>query len=126
MRIIGSVLSLAVLLWASSLSAQPVPRMINYQGQLLDASGKALTDSDYKLTFAIYNLPTGGVPLWGGQVFDGNPGLGHGPLVPLVGGRFNVALGDVDTNNISITNALYTASRYFLEIQIGSNAPIAP
>src|SRR5207302_5474755 len=45
---------------------------------------------------------------------------------PLVGGRFNVVLGPVDTTNHQLTNGLYGYNRYFLELKIGTNNPITP
>ena len=67
----------------------------------------------------------GGNPLWGPQVFDGNPGQGHGPKIPVVQGYFNVMLGPVDTSGQSLLNAFNQTNR-FVEITISNRPPIAP
>jgi len=40
--------------------------MINYQGKLLQLSRVAVPDRTYSMEFAVYDVPTGGTPLWSG------------------------------------------------------------
>lgn len=105
--------------------AQPVPALINYQGQLTDATGASLPTADYTLTFSIHDAASGGNLVWGPQIFDGRSGAGYGPKLPVVQGYFNVMLGPVDTANRSLADAFTAATRY-VEIRVGSNSPIAP
>jgi hypothetical protein len=102
--------------------AQSVPALINYQGQLTDANGTNLPTADYILTFNIYDLASGGLLVWGPQVFDGTSSQGHGPKIPVVQGYFNVLLGSNDTAGRSLAEAFNGAARY-VEIKVGANDP---
>ncbi|HTL57155.1 MAG TPA: phage tail protein [Candidatus Limnocylindrales bacterium] len=74
------------LLLLSSVRAQTVPSLINYQGRLTDEIGRALTNGTYGIQFRLWNKPVAGQPgetlVWG-QQYD----------VSLVNGIFNVILG---------------------------------
>ena len=41
-----------------------VLQQISYQGRLTDAERVAM-DGDYQMSFSIYNVPLGGIALWG-------------------------------------------------------------
>jgi hypothetical protein len=111
------MITVAIMLGMAGLTkAQNVPTLINYQGQLVDASGAALTNGNYSLTVRIYSADPGGTLLWGPQLL---------PNVPLVGGRFNVVLGPYDASFRVISTAFSNATAY-LEIQVGANSPIVP
>lgn len=118
-------LTLTVLSGAWVATAQSVPPLINYQGQLTDANGAPLPTADYTLTFSLYAVASGGSPVWGPQVFDGASAAGHGPKIPVVQGYFNVMLGPTDTAARSLVNAFAASPRY-LEIKVGSNQAIDP
>ena len=92
-----------------------VPPLINYQGQLTDASGNPQTGTK-KLEFNIYDASTGGNKIWGPQTFI---------AVPLIGGRFNVMLGSTDAGGNSISAAFGASSR-FLGIKVDSGPEISP
>ena len=62
-----------------------VPHKINYQGYLTDADGNPIT-GDPKMTFKIYDSPTGGTPLWSEAQTS----------VHVENGLFNVMLGSVN------------------------------
>ncbi len=120
--IFATLLALAA---AGLASAQSVPALINYQGKLTDASGVALPTGDYALTLRVYSAPTEGTLVWGPQVFDGGMAVGHGAVVPVVQGHFNVMLGPVDVDGDSILTAFSAATRY-LEVTVGAGSPILP
>src|ERR1051325_8753350 len=105
--------------------AQTVPALINYQGKLVNSNGLPVSTGDYQLRFRIYDAVTDGNLIWGPQIFNGQPGSGYGPLVSVVQGWFNVILGPVDTNGVSIANA-FTGTNRFMEIQLGTNPPFSP
>lgn len=125
-------LNLAVLgglfaLYVSQAAGQvQVPTLMNYQGQLADASGNPLATGDYSLTFSIHDAAQGGSQVWGPQQFDGGVGPGRGARIPVVQGYFNVMLGPTDTAGRSLADAFGASVNRFIQIQIGSNAPIAP
>ena len=92
-----------------------VPPLINYQGQLTDASGTPQTGTK-KLEFNIYDASSGGNKIWGPQTFNG---------IPLIGGRFNVMLGSTDAGGNAILSAFGANSR-FLGIKVDDGAEITP
>jgi hypothetical protein len=110
---------------ARIVTAQSVPALINYQGQVQNPNGTTPPTADYELSFRIYDAAQGGLLIWGPQVFDGTTGPGKGPKIPMVQGYFNVMLGQVDTASRSILTAFGNATR-FLEVQVGTNSPVAP
>ena len=59
-RLIASGLLLAAVL----ARAASVPGEVNYQGQILNASGVPLATGNYTLTFTLYNASDGGSPFW--------------------------------------------------------------
>jgi hypothetical protein len=102
-----------------------IPQYINYQGMLTNAEGQPLETKEYKLSFSIFNQPTGGETVWGPQIFDGRYGDGRGAKVPVVRGHFNVILGEKDTNGRLIINAFQSKDAY-LEITVENNTPVSP
>jgi hypothetical protein len=61
-RTFALILVLAACLAAPA--AAEVPALLNYQGVLADASGVAVPDNAYSITFKIYDVPSGGSELW--------------------------------------------------------------
>ena len=106
--------------------AQFVPVLINYQGQLQDSTGSPLPTSDNSLSFRMWDSPVNGSKVWGPQVFDGQTGKqGHGGMVPVVRGYFNVILGPNDETDQSIVNAFEGTNR-FVQIDVVGQGSITP
>ena len=101
------------------------PEYINYQGLLNGADGQPLPTTNYVMEFNIYDQANGGAKQWGPFLFDGGAGNGHGPLVPVANGRFNVIIGPKDTTGASIVNAFNNTNR-FVEIKVNNGSPILP
>jgi len=99
----------AVFFLASSSYSQ-VPQMINYQGKLTDASGN-LINGNYNMTFSIYEVATGGTPLW----------TETQNAVPVENGVFSVLLGSVNPIPFDVFNG---AIRY-LEVAV-AGTPMTP
>src|SRR5690349_13640213 len=95
--------AISLLLAAAQAPAQSVPGFMNFQGQLMGASGNPLATGDYELTFRILDAAEGGSVVWGPQVLDGAGSVGHGPKIPVVQGYFNVILGPQDTAGRPLT-----------------------
>ena len=110
---------------AQSETAPSIPQLINYQGMLTNAEGQPIETKEYKLSFSIFNQPTGGEAVWGPQIFDGRYVDGRGAKVPVVRGHFNVILGEKDTNGRLIINAFQSKDSY-LEITVENNTPVSP
>ena len=62
-RLIG-VLVLGMVLGLCVKAEGIVPRLINHQGRLTNASGATVPDGNYAIQASIYDSPTGGNLLW--------------------------------------------------------------
>jgi len=107
-----------LLITAGDTAAQSVPHLINYQGGLTDASGNPLETREYKLSFSIFDSPTGGTAVWGPQIFLN---------VPVVQGHFNVILGPTDSADPPRNmDSAFRPENTYLEITIDDGSPVAP
>lgn len=86
---------LLCLLSFSSLIAQ-IPQTINYQGKLTDPDGVAI-DTPVDITFAIYDVPTGGTALW----------TENHTSVPVNHGLFDVILGETTSLDLPFDQPYY-------------------
>ena len=118
------VASLLVCGWSSFMS-WAAPSYVNYQGLLNGADGQPLPTGNYTMQFNIYDQAQLGTRVWGPFIFDGGVAAGHGPLVPVVNGRFNVIIGPQDTNGVPISGAFGGTNR-FMEITVAGGPPILP
>ncbi len=80
-----------------------VPPLINYQGTLTGAGGQPIPNSTKMLEFKIYDAASGGIMVWGPQIFNS---------VPVINGQFNVILGTTDTSGRSIADAFNSNERF--------------
>lgn len=104
-RLISGILSLGVLLVCTS-GALAVPKTVDYQGRLLNASGLPVADSTYSVSFSLYAASSGGSSLW----TETAP-------IPTDVGLFTHALGSV----VPISDALFSLrDSLFLEIAVGA------
>jgi len=101
------------------------PEYLNYQGLLNGADGQPLPTGNYTLEFNVHDQANGGSQVWGPFHFDGAGGNGHGPLVPVANGRFNVIIGPLDTLSRPISTAFAGTNR-FIEIKVNGGPPILP
>lgn len=126
MNTTAKLLCALILLTAALVPARAgSPEYINYQGLLNGADGQPLPTGSYTMEFNIYDQANGGSLVWGPFHFDGAGGNGHGPLVPVVNGRFNVIIGPRDTAARSISEAFGGAAR-FVEMRVNNGSPILP
>ncbi len=95
---------------ALSVSAQTSVQF-PYQGQLTDNSGAPLSGS-YDLNFAIYDVATGGTPLWNES---------HS-AVSVVNGLFTVQLG----STVTLTSSLFDGGSRYLGVTVGSDSELSP
>jgi hypothetical protein len=105
----SSLLILAALLLPALAAAAPL--LINYQGRLVDTAGNPLA-GPVNITFNIYNAASGGGLVWGPETQSVTPD----------NGIFNVSLGAVTP----LTAAVFSVDTRYLEIQIGTDSPMAP
>jgi len=79
-----------------------VPRVLNYQGKLLDSSGVEVNDT-LPITFRLYSTESGGTPLWE-----------ENQTVVITNGLFSAFLG----NLTPFPDSLDFSSAYWLEVEI--------
>lgn len=88
---------------------------ISYQGRLADNAGNPITD--YKnMEFRIYDVPSGGVPLWEEFWTGANS-------VQVSDGLFNVMLGSIDP---SLASAIEGYDELYLGITVDTDAEMVP
>lgn len=90
--------------------AYAVPMMTNYQGYLEDVQGQPL-EATVKMTFALYDKPAGGTPLWTET---------HN-AVTVTGGVFSVVLGSV----VKFDAKAIQGERY-LGVALGNDTEMKP
>jgi hypothetical protein len=97
-------------------SASGAPLLINYQGQLTDASGAPLANAVVDMRFRIYTQATGGSPEWmethTGVATDGD-------------GRFNVILNSSGAATGDLAVLLRTSGELWLEVEV-NNKVLSP
>jgi len=86
--------------------------MINYQGKLLKPDGAPVTDGTYSMTFAIYEVPTGGMSMW----YEVNP------AVQVKKGLFSVLLGSVS----NLPANIFDAPNRFFGVKVGADPEMTP
>jgi hypothetical protein len=106
-------LLLSVFLLSSTCWAQTtaVPPLMNFQGRLAKPDGTPVPDGTYVLTFRIFDSLTGGIKHWEQTISS----------VVVRNGVFALLLG----NGNPLSAALFNGTPH-LEIQIGSEPPLAP
>lgn len=85
-----------------------VPKKLNYQGYLIDSSGNPVNGSK-SMTFSIYNVATGGSPLWT-----------ETQTVQVNNGKYSVLLGSTTPINLE------GPKLYYLGVKVGTDAEMTP
>jgi len=114
-----------VVLSAFASGALASPPYVNYQGLLNGANGQPLPTGNYSMEFNIYSQAQGGARVWGPFLFDGGNAPGHGPIVAVANGHFNVIIGPLDTASNSLASAFATPNS-FIEMRVNGGSPILP
>src|SRR6266705_2403936 len=102
----GQCLILALLV--ISARAQTAPKLLPFQGRLTDQNGNAVSNGVRLVQFKIYDVPTGGSPVWAGEL--------HRTTVN--GGLVNVLLG----SKTPLTGVDFDKQLY-LEITVDVSGP---
>ena len=111
MRYCALFLVVVVGLLVCALAYADVPKMINFQGRLTDASGKFVSDGNYSLTFKIYSDSSGGSSKWS-----------ETQTVAVSKGLFNATLGVLTP----IPDSIFNYSNAWLGIQVGADPEMTP
>ncbi|MFM2339788.1 MAG: hypothetical protein RLZZ360_424, partial [Candidatus Parcubacteria bacterium] len=108
----GVILTL-VFLWAMPARAQ-FNEQINYQGRLLDATGSAVVDGTYAMSFRLYTVATSGSAIWTETLSGVNE-------VTVIDGLFSVMLGSTSPlTGVDFNQTLY------LGVTIESDSEMTP
>jgi hypothetical protein len=99
---------LGIVLLASTTMAN-VPSTLSYQGVLADASGVAVADGPYSITFKIYDVFMGGTELWS-----------ETQVVPVSKGIFSAVLGSVQPLTLPFDIP------YWLGLSVAGGAELTP
>jgi hypothetical protein len=91
------------------LSSAQIPRNISYQAVLTDASGNAVPDGEYNLTFRLYEVESGGSALWT-EVQN----------IDVVNGIMNVSLGVIEPLDLEFQKT------YWLGVTVFENPELIP
>ncbi len=107
-----------VLLWGvvvgllvCAIASADIPKTINFQGRLTDASGKFVSDGKYYLSFRLYSDSTGGTAIWQ-----------EAESIAVSKGLFNVILGSFNP----IPDSIFDYSYIWLGMQVGSDQEMTP
>ena len=103
------LLSGLLLLCLAAAASAMVPRTINYQGVLTDGAGVAVPDGPYNVTFRIYDVATGGSPLWEEL-----------RTVQVSKGTFSIVLGKATPIDLEFYEG------YWLAMQVYANPELTP
>ncbi len=103
---------LLMLMLAGSLSAEGVPQTITYQGRLTDDLGNPVSDGGYWTRFYIYDVATGGTPLWTSDSMN----------ILILDGLLIHSLGSSEP----IPDDLFTDTSLYLAIKIGADPEMTP
>lgn len=82
------------------------PRLINFQGYVTTTNGNPVADGNHSFDFKVYNVPSGGSPLW----------QENGVSIPTADGLFNTELGS--PSPFSPTLFVNNGSSLYLEITV--------
>src|SRR5262245_9895327 len=82
--LLAAALAVGAAGWPVAAAAVDNPRLVPFQGRLVDEHGVA-RNGVFRVTFRIYDLPTGGLELWSET---------H-PTVSIMNGQLNVLLGSL-------------------------------
>ena len=86
-----SILIVLALVLITLLASADIPKMISYQGQITD-NGIPVADGSYNMRFRIYDVATGGTPLWDSGVQS----------IAFTDGIFNVLLGESPMTEVDL------------------------
>ena len=103
------ILLLFTIVPAASLAI--VPQQINYQGYLADSGGNPVSDGNYTMSFDIFDVSTGGVPLWS-----------ESQTVTVKDGVYTVILGQPGN---PINPDIFDGDRY-LGVTVGTDGEMTP
>jgi len=105
----GALFLIVLALLNAEIALSQIPKTMSYQGVLTDASGTAVPDGAYTMTFRLYEQATDGAALWQEQ-----------QSITVNKGIMNVILGSV------APLALPFDKPYWLGISIAGNPELAP
>lgn len=105
----NNFLALAFLLLIAQTALGQVSKTLSYQGLLTDAAGEVVSDGDYNISFALYDVTEGGASLWSEDT-----------TLTVQGGVFSAVLGTTNDLNLAFDKP------YWLGITVNGGEELAP
>jgi hypothetical protein len=109
MKSMNTLVCMIVLLGIAAPAQAEIPRTINYQGILVDDTGTMVPNGFYTITFRLYDVPSGGTPLWEESQY-----------LEVLHATFNAVLGSVTTLDLPFD------TQYYLGISVSGEAEVSP
>ncbi len=113
----GVLVFLLVLFMGLNVHAQDIPKFMNYQGNVTDASGVPINGEGF-FKFAIVN-DAGDTAYWvnAGTKMDGTEPDGDAVTIPVTDGRFVVKLGDTNlANMVELDFSIFENTNIYLRV----------
>jgi hypothetical protein len=104
-----NLLTILVILFLTSFAWGQVPQTMSYQGLLSDDGGVPVPDGNYNVTFRLYEVASGGSPIWE-----------EAQLIAVSDGIFNAILGSVVPLNLPFDD------QYWLGVTVGAGSELSP
>ncbi len=104
-----TILTIALAILLAAVAAMAQPALLNVQGALTNADGTLVDDGIYNITFRIYDIPIGGMPLW--QEVQN---------VDVSGSIFNTVLGYINSLSLPFDDI------YYLGVEIAGDPEMFP
>ncbi len=112
LKLLGALVLSSFILQPSSLVAAPSPQLIPFQGSLLNPSGEPHPNGQYAITFALYDGPVGGTPVW----------TERHEKVGVINGTVNVFLGSISPFlNTTWSNSVNFGTTKYLGITVDAD-----
>ncbi|MCG2687901.1 hypothetical protein L6260_03810 [Candidatus Parcubacteria bacterium] len=101
---------------ANVFAADTPPRMISYQGRILNANGVPISDATIDIVFEFYDALAAGTCLWSNSASDCSTATAK--TVTFTDGLFTQKLGDISDSFAAIPTTIFDDASVYLQVTI--------